>query len=267
MRLALVQIGQLRLAETSPDDKLRGIGLRACGYRSSSPRTWRGSNLLGQSLEHIRETLYRETMPRDSDSLPPDTARPMHHPSDTVFEVDAITRTRLNTAPITEHPHNAILSAITDSVPDDHAPEGFLATAPRSDKPFTSEQGPDLISGVVTMDDVTFTTLPSLTSGAPATSQFRYRALLDTGSPQSFIQQGAFEQMVATGAADESCVRSTTPKSWSGFGPQELLSTNRQARMTIQFYQNDTPSASLAVWIYIVPNETMRCPLLLGRDS
>ena len=42
---------------------------------------------------------------------------------------------------------------------------------------------------------------------------------------------------------------------------------NRQARMTIQFYHNNTPSASLAVWMYIVPNKTMRCPLLLGRDS
>ena len=37
--------------------------------------------------------------------------------------------------------------------------------------------------------------------------------------------------------------------------------------MTVQFNHNGTPSASLAVWMYIVPNETMRCPLLLGRDS
>ena len=117
------------------------------------------------------------------------------------------------------------------------------------------------------MDDVTFTTLPSLTSGASATSQFPCRALLDTGSPQSFKHQGAFEQMVVTGAADESYVRSTTPRSWSGFGSQEPLNTNRQARLTVQFYHNDTPSASLPVWIYIVPNRTMRCPILLGRDS
>ena len=117
------------------------------------------------------------------------------------------------------------------------------------------------------MDDVTFTTLPSLTSGASATSQFRCRALSDTRSAQSFIHQVAFEQMVATGAADESYVRSTPPRSWSGFGSQEPLNTNRQARLTVQFYHNNTPSASLAVWIYIVPNRTMRCPLLLGRDS
>ena len=37
--------------------------------------------------------------------------------------------------------------------------------------------------------------------------------------------------------------------------------------MTVQFHHNGTTSASLAVWMYIVPNETMRCPLLLGRDS
>ena len=37
--------------------------------------------------------------------------------------------------------------------------------------------------------------------------------------------------------------------------------------MTVQFNHTGTPSASLRVWMYIVPNETMRCPLLLSRDS
>ena len=267
MRLALMHTGQRRLAEASPHDKLWGIGLSACDYRASSTGTWRGSNLLGQALEHVRETLCSETIPQKIDSLPPDTTAPMDHPSDTVFEVDPTTRIYLNTASITEHHHNAILSAFMGSVPDDHAPGVLLTNTTRTDKPFISEQGPDLISGIVAMDNVTFTTLPSLTSGAFATSQLRCRALLDTGSPQSFIYQGSFEQMVVTVAADESYARSTTPRSWSGFGSQELLSTNRQARMPIQFHRNDTPSASLAVWIYIVPNETMRCPLLLGRDS
>ena len=73
--------------------------------------------------------------------------------------------------------------------------------------------------------------------------------------------------MVASGAADASCVRSTTPRTWGGFGSRQLLSTNQQARMTVQFYHNGAMSTSLAVWMYNVPNETMRCPLLLGRDS
>ena len=37
--------------------------------------------------------------------------------------------------------------------------------------------------------------------------------------------------------------------------------------MTIQFYHNNTLSASLAVWMYMVPNKAMQCPLLIGRDS
>ena len=229
MRLALMHTGRRHLAEASPHDKLRGIGLSACDYRASFPGTWRGYNVLGQALEYVRENQNSETMPQTSDSLPPDTTAPMDHPSDTVFEVDPITLTRLNTAPITEHPHNTILSDFMDSMPDDHAPEVLLTNTTRTDEPFISEQGPDLISGVVTMDDVTFTTLPSLTSGASATSQLRCHTLLDSGSLQASIHKGAFEQMVATGAAAEFDVRSTTPQPWSGFGCQELLSTNLQA--------------------------------------
>ena len=73
--------------------------------------------------------------------------------------------------------------------------------------------------------------------------------------------------MVATGAADAACVQSITPRMWSGFGSRQLVNTHRPARMTVQFNHNGTPSTSLAVWMYIVPSETMRCPLLLGRDS
>ena len=162
MRLTLLHTGQRRLAEASPHGNLWGIGLRACEYRASSPGTWRGSNLLGQALQHVRETFYPETTPPISDSPPPDTGRPLTHPSDTVFEVDPTTRTRLNTAPIAGHSYNTILSASMDSTPDDHAPKVLLPNARRADKPFISERDPYLISGIVTMDDVKFTTLPSL---------------------------------------------------------------------------------------------------------
>ena len=172
------------------NDNLWGIGLIACVYHASSPGTWRGSNLLSQILEHVRETLDRETMPQISDPLPPDTGSPVNHPSDTVFEVDPIPRTRLNTAPVAEDPHNAVLSALIDLMPDDHEPEVLLTYASYTDKALIPEQGPDLMSGVVTIDDVTFTTLLSLTRGASATSLFCCRALLGTGLPQSFIHQG-----------------------------------------------------------------------------
>ena len=186
---------------------------------------------------------------------------------DTVFEVDPITHLRLDTDTPSANTQTARLSAFTDSVPDDHAPEVLLAQEQRIDPPLILEQGPDPIGGVVTMDDGTFTTLLSLhSSGVSTTPRFNCRALLDTGSPQSFIHEGAFDQMVTSSVAGASCVQSTTPTTWSGCGSRQLLSTHRQARMSVQFNHNGTPSASLAVWMYIVPNETMRCLLLLGRD-
>ena len=233
--------------------------------RASSPDSWCGQNLLGQALENAREILRRDiTVPPPNPT--PETPVPCVA-GDTVFEVDLVTHLRLETDPLPANTQSAMLFTYTASVPDDHAPEVLLAQEQRLDAPPIPEQGPDLIGGIVTMDDATFTTLLSLHSGVSATSRFNCRALLDTGSPQSFIHQGAFDQMVALGAADASCVRSTTPRTWSGFGSRQLLSTNQQARMTVQFHHNDTASASLAVWMYIVPNETMRCPLLLGRDS
>ena len=265
MHLALIQTGDRRLAEASPHDTLWGIGLSAHDPRASSPDSWCGQNLLGQALENAREILRRD-IPVPPPNPTPEA--PVHCAAgDTVFEVDPVTHLRLETNPLPANTQSAILFASIASVPDDHAPEVLLAQEQRFDAPLIPEQGPDLIVGVVTMDDATFTTLLSLHSGVSATSRFNCRALLDTGSPQSFIRQGAFDQMVTLGAADASCVRSTTPRTWSGFGFRQLLSTNQQARMTVQFHHNGTASASLAVWMYIVPNETMRCPLLLGRDS
>ena len=265
MRLALIQTGDRRLAEASPHDTLWVINLSARDPRASSPDSWCGQNLLGQALENAREILRRD-IPAPLSNPTPET--PVHCATgDTVFEVDPVTHLRLETNPLPANTQSAMLFAVTASVPDDHASEVLLSQEQRIDAPLIPEQGPDLIGGVVTMDDATFTTLLSLHNGVSATTRFNCRALLDTGSPQSSIHHRAFDQMVALGAADASCIRSTTPRTWSGFGSRQLLSTNRQARMTVPFHHNGTTSASLAIWMCIVPNETMRCPLLLGRDS
>ena len=225
MRLALIRTDDRRLAEASPHDNLWGIGLSGCDPRASSPDSWCGQNLLGQALERVRDILRRDTTapPRKP---APETPVPRDDTGDTVFEVDPVTHLRLDTNPPSTNTQTATLSAFTDSVPDDHAPEVILAQEQRMDAPLIPEQSPDLIGGVVTIDDATFTTLLSLHSGVSTTSRFNCRALVDTGSPQSFIHQGAFDQMVTTGAADASCVRSTTPRTWSGFGSRQLLSTH-----------------------------------------
>ena len=163
MHLALIQTGDCHLTEASPHDNLWGIGLSACDPRASSPDSFCGQNLLGQASEYAREILRRDiTAPLLNPA--PETPVPRDDTGDTVFEVDPVTHLRLDTdLPFANIP-TATLSAITDSVPDDHAPEVLLAQEQRIDAPLIPKQGPDLISDVVTMDEATFTTLLSLHS-------------------------------------------------------------------------------------------------------
>ena len=148
-----------------------------------------GLNLLGQALEHTRETIRQNTT---GDTQLDILAARDYDNDDKVFEVDPITHVRLDRFPPNAPTLVAQLSAFTDSMADNHAPE---VHAPHVTTPLLPEQGLVLVSGVVAMDDATFTTLLPLSSRASATSRFNYRALLDTGSPQSFIRQGAFDQM------------------------------------------------------------------------
>ena len=195
IRLVLGHIGERRLAEASPHDPLWGIGLSAHDPRASSPDSWCGQNLLGQALENAREILRRNfpvsarldfTTPPDDPA--PETPVPRDITGDTVFEVDTITDLRLDTTPLPANAQTAVLSAFTDSVPDDHAPEVLLAHKQRDDAPFMPEQGPDLIGCIVTMDDATFTTLLILHSGVSATCRFNCRAILNSYLAAGLIQ-------------------------------------------------------------------------------
>ena len=177
--LALVHTVYRRLTEASPHVKLWGIGLSACGYPASSPDTWHGYNLLDRALE----ILYSKTMPQIPDSITPAPTTPVDHSSDTIFEVDPVTLIRLDTGPSTRHTHSAISSAFPDSMPDVFALEILMAHTRHADEPLKPKQGASLAGGIVTMDDVTFTTLLSLKSGISATSRVHCRVLLDTESP------------------------------------------------------------------------------------
>ena len=138
MHLALIQTGDRRLAEASPNDNLWGIGLSACDPRASSPVSWCGQNLLGQALEHAREILRRDiTAPLCNPA--PKTPAHRDDTGDTVFEVDPVAHLRLDTDPPSANSQTATLSAFTNSVPDDHAPEVLLAQEQRTDAPLIPE--------------------------------------------------------------------------------------------------------------------------------
>ena len=190
MRYALpldILFGQRRLAKACPHDKLWCTGLSACNRRASSPDSWYGKNLLGQALKNARKNIRLDsTTPPDDPA--PETLVPRDVTGDTVFEVDTISDLRLDTTPLPANAQTAALSAFTDSVPDDHAPEVLLAHEQRDDAPLMPEQGPDLIGGIVTIDDATFTTLLTLHSGVSATSRFDCRAILDSYLAAGLIQ-------------------------------------------------------------------------------
>lgn len=97
---------------------------------------------------------------RTSGDNRPDTLAPKdNNTDDMVFKVDPITHLRLDRTPHNAPNHVAQLSALTDSILDHHAPEVLLMYAPCVTVPLMLEQGLDLVSGVVTTDEASFTTL------------------------------------------------------------------------------------------------------------
>ena len=131
----------------------------------------------------------------------------------------------------------------------------------------TAEHGPGLPSGIVTVDDASFTTRTKVHSGPSASNCYGLIALPDTGSPQTFISTYAWACMKHSNAASDICEQHAPLRSWGGFGKSTPLLTSTSVRLGIQFLHNSTPSAELVVWACIVPHRTMQHPVLLGRDS
>ena len=120
-----------------------------------------------------------------------------------------------------------------------------------------AEQRPCLIAGVATMDNSPFTTKTKFHSG-PVAVQLGCVDLLDTGSPQTSINAHALERMKRAGAASAICERHTPPRSWGGSAKSPPLQTSTAVRLSVQFFHDDHPTASLAVWAYVAPAEAMQ---------
>ncbi|CAN0267704.1 unnamed protein product, partial [Scytosiphon promiscuus] len=93
----------------------------------------------------------------------------------------------------------------------------------------------DLRGGTISIDDASFTTKARIFSGTAVSSTFEVKALLDSGSPSSFITSSTLKLLKASGAASPDCEVSTTPRQWGGFGSSNALRTNTSVRLSVQF--------------------------------
>ena len=131
-----------------------------------------------------------------------------------------------------------------------------------------SELSPCLVGSTVTLDDVSLTTKTAIHCGGNAIAPYRYVALLDTGSPQTFIRRDVLDRMLLVGAAPAACVRPCSPRSWGGFGESTTrLRTSTSIRLSVQFSRNNKPTCSLAVRACVVLHSVIQHAVLLCRDG
>ena len=263
----LLETGDRLLAEGSPYVLIRGIGYSADHVSARQPPLWRGLNLLGKTLQTVRH-LFR-------DRAPPPTrhqllSRQGISPSsrECIFELDPSTRQRLCPEDTSAAASSSGYPLSLPHVPSDHGGDVLAVMSAAHSGQHSSlpaEQGPCLVAGVVTMEDSSFTTKIKIHNG-PVAVQLGCVALLDTGSPQTFINTHALQSTKRAGAACAIHERHTPPTSW-GAGKSPPLQSSTAVRLSVQFFEDDQPTASLAVWEYVVPAEAMQHNVLLGRDS
>ena len=93
------------------------------------------------------------------------------------------------------------------------------------------------------------------------------KALIDAGSPQSFVSCSFFEGMLPLGDASPSAVQNIRERKWSGFNGTPL-SAGKTIRLNVQcFGAFWVATVQLAVNAYIVPDGAMAHEILLGTDS
>ena len=110
------------------------------------------------------------------------------------------------------------------------------------------------------------TTKIAIHSGADAIATYRCVALLDTGSPQTFIRRDVLDRRLLVAAASAVCERPCSSRSWGGFRESSPLRASTSIRLGVQLFRDSEPTCSLAMWACVVPPSVMRHAVLLGRD-
>ena len=114
-------------------------------------------------------------------------------------------------------------STCCSDTPADSSPEVLAVTPGVVPSLALPIHGPCLVDGIIPLDDASFTTTIAVHSGANAVPPYGCVALLDTGSPQTFIRRDVLDCMLSVGVASVACQRNCAPRSWGGFGESNPL--------------------------------------------
>ena len=85
------------------------------------------------------------------------------------------------------------------------------------DNGYLHEYGPELTGGKISADHSSFTTIVSIHGGRKATKKYKSVALLDSGSPSSFVTQTVIYEMLRRGAGLADMITLGKPRWWGGF--------------------------------------------------
>ena len=145
-------------------------------------------------------------------------------------------------------------------------PYGWVSTVENSG--YLHEYGPEITGGKVLVDHSSFTTTVSIHGGRKATKKHKSVALLDSGSPSSFVTQAVIDEMLRRGVVSADMITVGKPRRWGGLADStEQLQTNSLSCLSVQFFKRKKPTARMKVPCHIVPPMVLHHGLLLRRDS
>ena len=106
------------------------------------------------------------------------------------------------------------------------------------DSGYLHEYGLELTGGKVSVDHSSFTTTVSIHGGRKAIKKHNSVALLDSGSPSSFVTQAVIDEMLRRGAGSADIITVGKPRRWGGFTDEtEPLQTNSSAYLSVQLFK------------------------------
>ena len=116
------------------------------------------------------------------------------------------------------------------------------------DNGYLHEYGPEIAGGKVSVDHSSFTTFVSIHGGRKTTTKYKSVALLDRGSPSSFVTQAVIDEILRKSATPADMITVGEPRRWGGFTDStEPLQTNSSACLSVQFFKGKKPTARMKV--------------------